>query len=196
MTFNNFEQMKKILLLLVTCLSMNAFAQEDIATVKKVIFYGVDFSHANLYGFEENPTAIRSGLEKINDLFIRERKKYDISKYFKKEVLDYCLESTDKNNAQLPVDKMLSNNKYIELSDNQLQKTISGFSCNNNECGLVLVAENLNKQDEKATYLVVFFDGKTKKIIYSKRATGKAIGFGIRNHWASSIYKMMKGWKY
>ena len=175
---------------------MNAFGQKDITSVKKVNFFGVDFSRANLYGLKESSATIRSGLERINDLFITERKKYDIGKYFKKEVNNYCLESTDKNNSQLPVKKMFSDTKYIELSDKQIHETIAELDCNSDECGLVLIAENLNKQDEKATYLIVFFDGETKEVIYSKRASGKAAGFGVRNHWAGSIYRLLKNWKY
>ena len=188
--------MKKIFLFVITCLSVNAFAQGDIASVQKVIFYGVDFSHANLYGFRDSPGTIKSGLERINDLFISESKKYDIGKYFKKTVIKHCLESTDKNNAKLSVEKMLSDTRYVELNDKQIRKIIADLSCCGDECGLVLIAENLNKAEENATYLVVFFNGNTKEIIYSKRASGKAIGFGIRNHWGGSIYKLMKDWKY
>ena len=188
--------MKKFFLFVFVCLSLNAFAQEDIASVREVNFYGVDFSHANLYGLQESSDAIQSGLERINNLFITEKKKYDISKYLKKEVINYCLTSTDENNANLSVEELFSDNKYVDLDDDQIQQIIDGLSCIDDNCGLVLIAENLNKKDEKATFRVVFFDGKTKEIIYSKKASGKALGFGIRNHWAGSIHGLLKNWKY
>jgi len=188
--------MKKFLLLLAACFSINAFAQNNITSIHKVNFYGVDFSHANLYGLEESPDAIKLGLERINQLFIKEKKKYDIGRYFKKEVVNYCFESTDRNNGQISVEKQYSYDRYFELSTNQVQKIINNLSCKSDGYGLVFIAESLNKVDETASYLVVFFDGKTKKIIYSKRASGKAKGFGVRNHWAGSIYDLLKSWKY
>ena len=178
------------------CFSLNVFAQVDIKSVKRINFYGVDFSHANLYGLKEYPDDIKNGLERINYLFTTEKKKYDIGKYFQMEEVFYCLETTDERNSRLSIKKMLSNKEFIELNDSQILETISGLDCDNNECGLVLIAENLNKKDEKATYLVVFFDGETKEIIYSKRSSGRALGIGVRNHWAGSIYGLMKNWKY
>lgn len=188
--------MKKFLLFVFTCLSLNTFAQGDIAYVRKVNFYGVDFSYANLFGWDDSPAAIKSELGKINNLFITQSKKYNVGKYFKKDVISYCLKSTDKHNEKLSTKGLSSNTTYIELNDKQIRKIIADLSCTNDDYGLVFIAENLNKQDEKATYFVVFFNGSTKEIIYSKRASGKALGLGIRNHWAGSIYKMMKDWKY
>jgi len=188
--------MKKFILFLIVCFSLNTFAQGDITSVKNVNFYGVDFSCANLFGLSESPDAIKSGIEKINQLFITEKKKYDISKYFKKDVIFYCLESTDKNNENFSANKLSSRNEYIELDDSEIQKIINTLSCDSGGYGLVLIAENLNKSDKKATYLVVFFDENTKEIIYSKRASGKPGGFGIRNYWAGSIYNLIKNWKY
>ena len=96
----------------------------------------------------------------------------------------------------LSVERMSSYTQYIELNDGQIQEIVDGLTCTSNDCGLVLIAENLNKLDERATYLVVFFNANTKEIIYSKRASGKGFGFGVRNHWAGSIYRMLKNWRY
>ena len=175
---------------------MSSFAQKDISSVKKVNFFGVDFSHANLYAFEETPEVIQTGLERINNLFINERKKFDICKHYKIKSVEYCLETTNINNVKLPVEKTYSNPKYTELSNKQIKAIISELNCDSDDCGLVFIAENLNKPDKKAIFIIVFFDGRTKDIIYSKRASAKPTGFGVRNYWAGAINSIIKKWKY
>jgi hypothetical protein len=176
---------------------MSVFAQKDITSVSNINFYGVDFSHANLFGLSETPEAIESGLCRINNLFLSEAKKYNVEKYFKKTVLAYCLESVNKNNERMSASQLPSENKSAELSEEQIDEILSGLSCGkNDQTGLVFIAENLSKPTEKATYRIVFFDEKTKEIIFQKQLTGKPGGFGIRNFWAASVLKVMKDWKY
>jgi hypothetical protein len=74
--------MKKVIFFFLICLSVKAFAQ-DISSVDKVHFYGVDFSAAFFNGLKESEETIKSDLCGINGLLRREQKKYDIEKSFK-----------------------------------------------------------------------------------------------------------------
>lgn len=186
-----------MILFAMLCIATSAFAQDDITSVKEVNFYGVDFSQTNLFGLEESVEAIQSGLNKINILFLSEAKKYDIGKYFKKNAVNYCLESTDRNNAKIDIHKMVSNNPLVEITPDQVSSVLASLSCENySGTGLVIIAENLNKPDITATYLVVFFDEQTKDIIYQKTVAAKPRGFGFRNYWAGSLYQILRNWKY
>lgn len=189
--------MKKIFFIFLLSISVNCFSQNDLTSIREINFYGVDFSHANLFGLEESPGTIQSGLARINDLFISEMKKYDINRYFKKGVLNYCLQSTDENNDRIVVERLVSETPFIELTEDKISAVLASLTCKDgNGVGLVLIAENLNKVEKKASYRVIFFDESTKRILYKKNVSGRPFGFGIRNFWAGSIFQLMKEWKY
>ena len=57
--------------------------------------------------------------------------------------------------------------------------------------GLVIIAKLLNKAEAYGSYQVVFFNTDTKEIIQDWATGGKARGFGLRNYWAGSIYKVI-----
>jgi hypothetical protein len=189
--------MKKVILFFLICLSAKAFSQ-DISSVDKINFYGVDFSAASFYGLEESGKTIKNGLCDINDLLKREQKKYDIEKYFKKSLGSYCLGSADAGNEAMDIEAMITDSKdQLKISPEQIEIIVKNLSCGeDNGTGLVFITESLNKPDAKASYYVVFFKEDTKEIIYSKNVVEKAGGFGFRNYWASTIYKIMKDWKY
>ena len=185
--------MKKIILLAVIFVSASTFAK-DIASISEVKFYGVDFSRANLFGMEESPEAVRMGLKRINNLFLAERNKYNVSERVKKKIAKHCFDATDENNEKMKVE--FSSAPYVELSDERIGEALAGQSCGNDGTGLVIIAETLNKPDEKAIYRIVFFDENTKEIIHSKRVVGNVGGFGIRNYWAKSVLGALKNWKH
>jgi len=53
--------------------------------------------------------------------------------------------------------------------------------------GLVLIPENFNKSQEKAMTWVVFFDIKTREILWATKAYGKCEHMGYTAHWASGV---------
>jgi hypothetical protein len=177
--------------------SFSLFAQNKIPSINEINFYGVDFSQAKLWGLKEDPSIIKNGLCRINQLFISESKKYDVATCMRKKVVNYCLTSTNRNNEEMDIDKMTASSNGNEFSESQIQEIISGLSCEENEgTGLVFIAEELNKPDKKAFYRVVFFDEKSKEILYAQRVSTTPSGFGVRNYWAGSVYQLMKDWKY
>lgn len=185
--------MKKTILLFLLCISAKVFAQ-DISSVAQVNFYGVDFSAASFYGLGESNQTIKSGLCDINSLFIREQDKYSIEKYFNKSLDNYCLKSTDADNEAMNVEAMITESKdSLKMSRKQIEIIVGNLSCGENKgTGLVFIAESLDKPNKQASYHVVFFNEDTKEIIYSKNVVAKAGGFGFRNYWGSTIYKIMK----
>jgi hypothetical protein len=83
------------------------------------------------------------------------------------------------------------------ITEAGILEIISSLSTENNgAAGLVFIAETLSKTNQSGTFHVVFFDEATKQIIYSRKVTGKAGGFGVRNYWAASIYSILKKWNW
>ena len=52
--------------------------------------------------------------------------------------------------------------------------------------------ESLSKTSENGSMWVTFVDMDTKKLILTERMVGKAMGFGFRNYYAYTVYKVIQ----
>lgn len=179
--------------------SVFAFAQTgvtDVKEVKSVVFYGVDFSMAKAYGVGESPQVLKKAYADINQLFVKESAKYNVSLYFSKEDVLNSFDLVDKRNSAIDVASVMGSKRY-SIAKSQLDSLIKIYDIPNGKgVGLVIVAERLDKQDAIGYFHVVFFNQATKEILYSKEVSGAARGFGLRNFWAHPIYRIMKEWRY
>ena len=57
--------------------------------------------------------------------------------------------------------------------------------------GLVFIAWLLDKSKASAHYDVVYFDIKTRRIIFNTTVVAEAGGMSLRNFWANSIYNVI-----
>lgn len=179
--------------------SVFAFAQTgvtDVKEVKSVVFYGVDFSMAKAYGVGESPQVLKKAYADINQLFVKESAKYNVSLYFSKEDVLNSFDLVDKRNSAIDVASVMGSKRY-SIAKSQLDSLIKVYDIPNGKgVGLVIVAERLDKQDAIGYFHVVFFNQTTKEILYTKEVSGAARGFGLRNFWAHPIYRIMKEWRY
>ena len=168
--------MKQLLVLLFLVSSMACFGQnkDALKDISSVTFYGIDFTRAKVYGAKEGPMQFKYTFDDINKLFITEPKKYDIGKRLGVNVEVTSLEA-------------VNDEKQIE----EVIKTLPILS-QEEKTGLIMIAMLLNKADARATYQIVFFNTKTREILYSAPTNGKARGFGLRNYWAGSVHSAMK----
>ena len=190
--------MKKLILVFALLVSISGFAQnkEILKDIKAVDFYGVDFSHAKVYGAKETVENFKYAFQDINNLFISEVKKYNIAKFLNKEVLGTHIENVKARASEIKVDDLFTTNSDFKLDDNTVKQIIKSLSIKEKEgTGFILVAERLNKLQNKGYYHVVFFDIKSRDIIDTWKADGKARGFGLRNYWAGSVYSVLKNMK-
>ncbi len=187
--------MKKIILLFSLFFSLYSFGQNSqaVGEVKEIRFYGIDFSNVKVYGASEAPGEFRYAFEGINYLFISEPKKYNVSKFFNKNVLDISVNEVNSLLAKMDTKDMAIMSSDYVIEEEALKKIIKDLPINDNEgTGVVLVAEFLNKTNNRGYYQIVFFDLGTREILDSWRADGKARGFGLRNFWAGSVYDVLK----
>jgi hypothetical protein len=191
--------MKKILLLfsIIMVLTASMNAQNRMSEINEINFYGVDFSLATAPDVKEKPAQFKNGIVRINDLLYRDVAKYDFQKYLGKKILAYNFDVANSNNNSIDADALTARIVQKELSEADIQKIISPLSTENEAtAGLVIIAEVLSKIKQSGTFHVVFFDENTKEIIYSRKVTGNAGGFGVRNYWAASIANILKRWNW
>ena len=190
--------MKRIIFLFtVVALAFPVQGQKNIRDVEEINFYGVDFSKVKIYGAMETPSHMKSGLYDISMLFITEQGKYDITHFMGKQVAGFYLENVNENNRNMDETAMISGSPQNPMDQEEIEEIINRLSNGQNDnVGLVFIAETLNRARGNGTFHVVFFDEATKEIIYRKKATGKSGGLGTRNYWAKSVYNILKNWKY
>lgn len=188
--------MKQILILFFLASSLACFGQNNDALkdISNVTFYGIDFTQAKVYGAQEGAIQFKYIFDDINELLITKPKKYDIGKRLGIEVEVTSLEAVNEANKTINPEKLKTTNSDYTLDEKQIEAVVKALPILSREekTGLLMVAMLLNKAETRATYQIVFFNTKTREILYSAPTNGKAYGFGLRNYWASSVYNAMK----
>lgn len=188
--------MKQLLVLLFLASSIACFGQskDALKDLSSVTFYGIDFTHAKVYGAKEGAIQFKYTFDDINKLFITQPKKYDIGKRLGTDVEVTSLEAVNDANKTINTDELITTNSGYTLNEEQIAEVIKALPILSQEekTGLIMVAMLLNKPEQRATYQIVFFNTKTREILYSAPTNGKARGFGLRNYWAGSVYNALK----
>ncbi|MDU1890206.1 MAG: hypothetical protein E6767_05910 [Dysgonomonas sp.] len=190
--------MKKTALVLgILLMSVFSYAQNKdvLKDIQKIRFYGVDFSKAKVYGAKETPSQFKIAFEEINNLFLSEPKKFNVEKYMNKTNMGVEVDGVKDRIKQINLDDIQTTSEQYELSNADLQSIVKAIPTKDETTGVIYIAELLNKPKNRGYYHIVFFNPQTKEIIDTWKADGKAQGFGVRNFWAGSIYKMMKDFK-
>jgi hypothetical protein len=101
-----------LILLFVSFISSIAFSQS--ITDKSMTFFGVDFSLAKMVGSEgfKDPAGVKQLFNVWNGLFKVEADKYDLSKPFKKDKVDFDFTNVEKRNAAVSTEGLITNNDY------------------------------------------------------------------------------------
>ena len=193
----------KITGLIVCVLLLGSFvakAQQSLKEVRKVNYYGIDFSKVKIYRTQESEAQFQRAFKAINDLTLLEDKKYDFAKFFRKSVEWKSFEVADQRNFSneaflLPPKLSRKQLNEIRLSDAELGEVVGNYGNGDDGVGVVIIGVLLNKEVPEGIYEVVFFDVQSKEIVFHKEVRGKARGFGLRNYWAYSVYDALKRWK-
>jgi hypothetical protein len=163
---------------------------------KSITFYGVDFSLAKTFGVGESPAMLKNAFDNINMLFITEAKKYNIYSAFSKDEVVNSFDMVNQLNRAIDEASLNGTNKNYTISSEELAKHVKSYKAEGKGVGLIFIAERLDKLESMGYFHVVFFDIKTKEILFERSVAGHAAGFGLRNYWANPIYKIMKEWMY
>ncbi|MEG1006926.1 MAG: hypothetical protein RSO15_11705 [Bacteroides sp.] len=185
--------MKQLLVALMLATVLPLFGQTP-QEITSITFYGVDYSLVRVYGASESPTQFRTAFAAINDLFITEPKKYDISKFTGKKLDEISLDGVNRVNRKINLHDLITTTPDYTPDAAQILQVVRRLYIEKktSSTGAVVVAKLLSKADNRGTYELVYFDVATRKIIDSIALSGKAGGFGLRNFWAGSLYKALK----
>jgi len=181
--------------------SISSFSQ----TLKEVFsnsespltYLGIDFSKTRLLD-EGDPSKIRDQYYgSINDLIIKEAKKYDLKGAFNKSNIEHDLGAVTKNNAKADVNEILSSNSadFHRFKESDIKSIVNDLDLSGKQgIGLLFVMEAMRKEEKNsgAAIWVTLVDMKTKKILMTERIESKVGGgFGFRNYWASTIKSLI-----
>jgi len=192
--------MKKLLLLAVFYLVLSfpikaQYSTSDIFEVTKITWFGLDFSNVKLIGTIgfKNPESIQSYyFNTWNSLILTESDKYNLARFFHKDLVRHDLSVVTERNTIPEPDKLVIETDY-SFDVEKVKQIIAEYDSGEKDgIGLVFIIESLNKYKEKASIWVTFFDIKTKEVLLAEYMDGKSGGFGFRNYWAKSYYNVMK----
>ena len=151
--------------------------------VDSVTFYGVDFSQVNIVGDDAPDSQYLQAFRRINDLFVTEPEKSDLARY-DFEMVAAINAATDLSRAR-PMQATLLDKESLAAHISRLPVTGDGV-------GLIIIADCLDKTRETGYFHILFFDRATRSVIAQASLSGKARGFGLRNHWARAMLNSIR----
>lgn len=159
-------------------------------------YLGVDFSLAKVQGETAVASQMRDKFEEINNVITNEQKKYDITGSFRRDHVINELSVVNKLNAArnaetLKVDDEAAMEKdSVKIAD--IAKHVKSYELSGKKgIGLVFIMDGMSKLNKEATMYVTLLNLSNKKVLFTERMTGKAQGFGFRNYWAYTVYKVL-----
>jgi hypothetical protein len=197
--------MKKILLIVIPVLFSFSMKGQvaPVPTVNaktifesdKMVWYGLDFTKARMIGMsEESPSEIKESLfRQWNEVILDQPEKFAIGRFFRKISVYKDPTVVEKRNKKVDTDAIMSYNEK-EITKEDISAMIHDY-VNGDKAeglGLVFIVESFNKGSRLATVHVTFFDIASKRVLLSKRVSGKPGGFGMRNYWINAIFNIME----
>jgi hypothetical protein len=187
-------------------LSAKAFFNTDSITA---VYLGIDFTLAKLINDNESDAKIIQSQQfnGINDLIVKEFKKYDVQKAYHRVNWIVDLKEVEDRNLKVNPDQLKSSNDadLTRLSTGDIDKLVSNFNYGPHKgYGVLLIVEGMDKTKKLATIWFTLIDMDAKTVLTTARINGKlGSGFGFRNYWASAIKnaindvegKVYKDWK-
>lgn len=198
--------MKKILLflfLLQASLAVQGQTAKDIFTTSNYTYtwLGIDYSQVKLIGdfsqFQEvggvSPARLKNTyFPAWNNLVLNERTKYNIGAALRKENIQYDITEVNTKNAEAPLEELEAVNAPF-YNQEKIQAIVNGYSFKDKSgVGILFIAESLSKSAEEAYYHVALINLSTKQILIQDRIKGEPGGIGLRNYWASTVYRVMQ----
>ncbi len=189
--------MKKLFIpfILAACLTLSANAAKKvspIADIKSISFCGVDFSKSRINGSTDTPDKLRKAYDEINRLFMSEPQKYNVAKLTGKVVDKIHIDAVADLNKDIPDESLKTMSNSHSVSDEDINSTLKNLNLDGlSGVGFVIVAQQLNKSNDIASYVMVFFDIESRNVVSKFVLNGKPGGFGLRNFWAASVLDSM-----
>ncbi len=193
--------MKKIFQVLMLALPLvamnNLMAQSRLAKDAPITYLGVDFTGVRVIN-EASTTAAdvkARHFAGINQLLLNEPKKFDWAGALGTSNITNDLSLVTARNEKVDEKTLFSTKLEDEkrLSEADIAKMVSQYNFSGKKgTGLIVFMESMSKTSENGSMWVTFVDMDTKKVLLTERMAGKAQGFGFRNYYSYTIYKVIQ----
>lgn len=176
------------------CQTLSAQTLKDFFSSSEVplTYLGIDFTNAKVLNeISQNAMDIRDRhYVGINDLMLKEFKKYDIGKAFNKSLVTNDISQAKAKNAKIDAEKIMeSSADDLRLKKANIESIVKGYDFSGKKgIGLLFIMETMNKTSEKGSMYVTLIDMASNKVLLTERMTGAAGGIGFRNCWIKTIY--------
>ena len=193
--------MKKIILgLLLPLAPAASFAQtlKDFFsnTAITATWLGCDFTQAKVIGDPAPASSfVFEVFSGINDLMIKEFKKYDIKGAFRRAALDNDLTVVTKRNGDINKDRVISTNAADEtrLKVGDIKALVKSMGYNKPDIGILFIVEGMDRNSQIETVWVTIVDMKTSSVLLTERIQGQTkSGMSTKNYWANGIEKVIE----
>jgi hypothetical protein len=169
------------------------FQQSDM----KVSYLGIGNFAEFFEAGEKNVMEIRDTyFRRWNMVVLNERQKYDIGGMLRKDNIYYDIEMITAINDRTNLDGIESYNSE-KFTEEDIQAFVSQYNLEGKDgIGVVFIAECLNKSAEEAIFHFVVMNMNTREILLQRRLRGEPQGFGLKNYWINSVYRIIQDIKY
>ena len=164
-------------------------------------FMGLDFSATKYFGDPGtvNPEEMKGLFTRMDDLMVKEMAKYDVGKALHHEKVNYNISFAESVNTKIDPASIISTDtgRRNSLTPEKIEAQVRHYTYPSGSTGLgvVFVMEELVKSEESTVFWITFVDLAARKMVYTEKIGGKALGFGFRNHWAGGVYNALKAIK-
>ena len=179
--------MKKNLLLLaaiVGVIASNAQSAQLVFGSPTIAWFGLDFTKAKMVGWTDSPHKIRDEYFSAWNASVD----MDLSKTFQKKAAYKDPNGINKANLARETETLVSTDEK-EMSAENIAEMVKQMPAGQKKEGLgvVFIVQGFNKILDVATVHVTFFDIASRKVLWTKKVTGKPSGSSPKSAWAAAI---------
>jgi hypothetical protein len=164
-----------------------------------ITWLGLDMTGAIFIGDREkwgSQSDIQNTIKSWNDLFYREKEKFNVTAMLKKKTpVEFKLEITQNHNAELDISNILSEKSadHIHLRKDGVEQIAAAYNYDGlTGIGLMFNVESFNKTNNEGSLWVTFVNMATGEVLLTERMTAAPRGVGVRNYWGGAVFEIME----
>jgi hypothetical protein len=166
-----------------------------IRKAETLYFYGLDLSHLRISdglkvsrGPEYSKVYPQAWINSIEKEIVRN---HFVQKSLRKRHFYYKQVEIISTSVKVVPDFIISKDYFFPLDT--VKAAIANYDLQENSgIGLVFIPENFNKYRERAYTWIVFFDIKTREVLWAAEESGACRHMGYTAHWTSGIVEGFK----
>jgi hypothetical protein len=201
------KHVNRLFILFLLCLNVAGVIAQSKADIfsgsSEITWLGIDFSQTKFIGkaaqFKDAGEITNSEFRDKyvpgwNQLFIDEKKKYDVAGAVKRSEVKYAVEVTEKANSSFK-GNFFSDDlaDFKKLTEQKISDIVKSYDFQGKTgIGFMFFIDGMSKDKDEASGWVTFVDMNSKKVLLTEYKTGKAGGIGFKNYWAKSFLNILK----